>query len=161
MTLAATLLTGTLAGCSTDSDNAGSSDGAVTYTMSTQEAAPSATKQGSASQQTSSRAAATYQVGGDCGTASDGAVIDVNVATSCVVASAIHDATSQQVFFLQATDPTANKLYHTVVPFAVHSEATGKDYSVQCRLGSDLQTMACEDATGGTAEARFIRNGDS
>lgn len=60
----------------------------------------------------------------------------------------------------QATDPTANKLYRTVAPFAVQSEATGKDYSVQCRLGSDLQTMTCEDAIGGTAEARLIRNGD-
>lgn len=83
------------------------------------------------------------QVGGHCGTTSDGDEIVADGRTSCGFAGAIFTSAMQQQFQKWAPDPTVTSVYRA--DFTQTSPTTGKNYTVVCVASYPLNVLSCSE----------------
>lgn len=88
------------------------------------------------------------QVGGHCGTTSDGDEIVADGRTSCGFAGAIFTSAMQQQFQKWAPDPTVTPVYRA--DFTQTSPTTGKNYTVVCIIGTAQTTLSCSEKINAT-----------
>lgn len=81
------------------------------------------------------------QVGGDCGTTSQGDEIEAGSNTSCELAAAAFDAAMAADYYKWTPDPTVTSIHRTEI--SVTSPTNGQTYALTCTIGQDGQNLGC------------------